>query len=161
MMEKIYIETSIVSYLTARPSNNLIAAAWQKETLDWWTTRKHHFSLYISDVVLEEASMGDPTAASRRLEALAQIPVLSLNDEVVNLAKVLIQEGGLPEKALDDALHIALSAVHTMDYLLTWNCKHIDNAQKKPLIRKICHTYGFICPEIATPIELMGEDENE
>jgi predicted nucleic acid-binding protein len=160
-MEKIYIETSIVSYLTARPSSNLIAAAWQKETLDWWTTQKQHFALYISNVVLEEAGMGDSEAASRRLEALTGIPVLPLDESVVKLSKVLIQEGGLPAKALDDALHIALSAVHGMDYLLTWNCKHIDNAQKKPMIRKICQAQGFACPEIATPIELMGINEDD
>jgi hypothetical protein len=160
-MEKIYIETSIVSYLTARPSSNLIAAAWQKETLDWWTIQRHQFALYISDIVLEEAGMGDSTAASRRLEALADIPVLALNESVVKLSKVLIQEGGLPTKALDDALHIAFSAVHEMDYLLTWNCRHIDNAQKKPMIRRICRAHGFICPEIATPIELMGVNEDD
>jgi hypothetical protein len=90
-MEKIYIETSIVSYLTARPSSNLIAAAWQKETLDWWTIQRHQFALYLSDIVLEEAGMGDSTAASRRLEALVDIPVLPLNESVVELSKVLIQ----------------------------------------------------------------------
>ena len=160
-MEKIYIETSIVSYLTARPSSNLIAAAWQKETLDWWTTQRQHFDLYISDMVLEEAAMGDSVAASCRLEALAGISVLPLDESVVKLSKILIQDGGLPAKALDDALHIAISAVNSMDYLLTWNCRHIDNAQKKPLIRRICHAQGFICPEIATPIELMGVNEDD
>ena len=124
--------------MTARPSNNLIAAAWQKETLDWWITQRHQFALYLSDIVLEEAGMGDSAAASRRLEALADIPVLPLNESVVKLSKILIQEGGLPTKALDDALHIAFSAVHGMDYLLTWNCRHIDNAQKKPMLRRIC-----------------------
>ena len=115
-MEKIYIETSIVSYLTARPSSNLIAAAWQKETLGLVDNTKTQQALYISDIVLEEAGMGDSTAASRRLEALADIPVLPLNESVVKLSKVLIQEDGLPTKALDDALHIAFSAVHGMDY---------------------------------------------
>ena len=160
-MQKIYIETSIISYLTARPSSNLIAAAWQKETLDWWETQRNRFDLYISNIVIEEAGRGDSGAASRRLEALASIPILPLNEDVVKLSKALIQEGGLPSKALDDALHIALSAVHGMDYLLTWNCRHIDNAEKKPLIRKVCLTYGFICPEIATPIELMGVNEDD
>ncbi len=79
----------------------------------------------------------------------------------MELSKALIQEGGLPAKALDDALHIALSAVHGMDYLLTWNCRHIDNAEKKPIIRIICQVHGFTCPEIATPIELMGVNEDD
>lgn len=160
-MQKVYIETSIISYLTARPSSNLIAAAWQKETLDWWDTQSHRFELFISDLVTEEAGRGDGEAAARRLAVLKDIPVLPLNESAVNLAKALIQQGGLPNKALDDALHIAISAVHGMDFLLTWNCRHIDNAEKKPLIRKICQTHGYICPEIAAPIELMGVSNND
>jgi len=161
MPEKVYLETSIVSYLTARPTNNLIAAAWQQETLNWWETQRHRFDLYISAVVQEEASRGDGAAASRRLEALAGIPLLPFTEEAVNLSKALIQQGGLPAKALDDALHISLAAVHGMDYLLTWNCRHIDNAEKKPIIRRICQAYGLVCPEIATPIELMGANEDD
>ncbi len=95
-------------------------------------------SIDLSGIVLEEAGMGYGAEASRRLEALADIPVLPLNESVVKLSKVLIQEGGLPTKALDDALHIAFSAVYGMDYLLTWNWRHIDNAQKKPMLRRIC-----------------------
>jgi len=160
-MKKIYIETSIISYLTARPSNNLIAAAWQKETIDWWETQRNRFILCISEVVLEEASRGDCEAAKRRLKALAEINVLSLTDEVVKLSKTLIQESGLPKKAMDDALHISIAAVHGVDYLLTWNCRHIDNAELKPKIRKICEDNGFKYPEIATPIELMGVEGND
>jgi len=146
-MARIYIETSIISYLTARPSNNLIAAAWQIVSLDLWDTQRHRFTLYISDIVTEEAGRCDAAAAARRLEALVGIPVLPFNEAVAKLSKALIQEGGLPAKALDDALPISLAAVHGMDYLLTWNCRHIDNAEKKPLIRKICQAYGFACPE--------------
>ena len=97
-MQKIYIETSIISYLTARPSSNLIAAAWQKETLDWWETQRNRFDLYISNIVKEEAGRGDSGAASRRLEALASIPILPIYEDVVKLSKALIQEGGLPQK---------------------------------------------------------------
>jgi len=97
-MQKIYIETSIISYLTARPSSNLIAAAWQKETLDWWETQRQRFDIFISNIVMEEAGRGDRGAASRRLEALASIPILPLNEDVVKLSKVLIQQGGLPSK---------------------------------------------------------------
>ena len=102
---------------------------------------------------------GDKNAASKRLAELTGIEVLPLNEKVVNLAKALIHEGGVPKKALDDALHIATAAVHGVDYLLTWNCRHIDNAETKPNIRKICEAHGFQCPEIATPIELMGVNE--
>lgn len=160
-MAKVYIETSIISYLTARPSSNLIAAAWQKETIDWWEKQSIRFSLCISDVVIEEAGRGDRNAAERRLAELFGIEILPLTDDVVALSKAIVQEGGVPQKAIDDALHIAIAAVHDVDYLLTWNCQHIDNAEMKPKIRKICRDYGFNCPEIATPIELMGATEDD
>ena len=156
MMKKVYIETSIVSYLTARPSNNLLAAAWQAATADWWNTQRQRFDLFASSVVLEEAKKGDPDAASRRLSVLAGLPLLAINDDVFSLSKLLLQEHALPKKALDDSLHVALSSVHGIDYLLTWNCRHIDNAEIKPIIRSICIVNGYSCPEICTPQELMG-----
>ena len=155
-MGKVYIETSIVSYLTARPSSNLIAAAWQKETIDWWESEKYRFDLYISEVVIEEAGRGNPDAASRRLSALDGLEILKINKEIVALSKILIQDGGIPKKALDDALHVAIASVHAIDFLLTWNCRHINNAEMKPKIRNIIEAHGFQSPEIATPIELMG-----
>lgn len=155
-MKTVYIETSIVSYLTARPSNNLMAAAWQKVTLDWWDTQKNRFSLFTSDLVLEEAKRGNHEAASRRLDVLSEIAILEITDEVVTFSKELIKEGALPAKALDDALHVAVSTIHKVDYLLTWNCRHIDNAETKPIIREVCFNAGYPCPEICTPQELMG-----
>jgi hypothetical protein len=110
--------------------------------------------------VLEEAKRGNPDAASRRVEALSGIPLLAITEAVAALAKALIKERALPTKALDDSLHIALAAVHGMDYLLTWNCRHIDNAEMKPVVRSICVANGFISPEICTPQELMGVEEN-
>ena len=160
-MAKIYIETSIVSYLTARPSNNLIASAWQKETIDWWERQKARFDLYISEVVIEEAGRGDEAAASRRLAVLENIQVLQLNQASIALSKALIEEGGMPRKALDDALHVAISAVHGVDFLLTWNCRHIDNAEMKPRIRAIVENHGYQSPEIATPTELMGVEGDD
>lgn len=156
----VYIETSIVSYLTARPSNNLMAAAWQRATLDWWDTQRSRFDLYISNVVLEEAGKGDVHAAARRLDALAGIPRLAMTDGVVLLSKALIRAGAVPGKAVDDALHIAVSAAHGIDYLLTWNCRHIDNAEAKPVIRSVCAANGQTCPEICTPQELMEVSED-
>ena len=126
-MASIYIETSIVSYLTARPSNNLIASAWKK-TIDWWEKQKDRFDLYISEVVIEEASRGDKSAAARRLVAFESLRVLQLDNASTELAKILIDKGGIPEKAVDDALHVAVAAVQGMGFLLTWNCRHIDNA---------------------------------
>ena len=152
----IYLETSVVSYLTARPSENLIAAAWQKATVDWWETQRVRFDLFISGVVLEEASRGNPEAAQRRIEILGGITSLAVTDDVIILSKDLIQKKALPKKAVDDSFHIAISAVHRINYLLTWNCRHIDNAETKPLVRGICIANGHTCPEICTPLELMG-----
>ncbi len=159
--KSVYIETSIVSYLTARPSSNLLAAAWQRATVIWWDTRRSQFNLFVSATVIEEANRGDDHAAARRLETLVEIPLLPITEAVVTLSKSLIREGGVPEKALDDALHIAVSAVHGIDYLLTWNCRHIDNAEMKPLIRRLCAAKRHPCHEICTPQELMGVSTND
>ena len=156
----VYIETSIVSYLTALPSRDLLAAAWQKVTIDWWDKRRSRFDLYTSDIVMEEAGRGDDSAVSRRLEALAGIPLLEITDEVVVLSEALIDAKALPRKAIGDSLHIALSAVHGLDYLLTWNYRHIDNAETKPIVRTVCLAKGYAYPEICTPQELMGVYEN-
>lgn len=158
--KKVYIETSIVSYLTARLSHDLLAVAWQSATVDWWDTQRQRFDLYSSSIVIEEAKKGDPEAASRRLNVLDGIPLLAIVDDVVKLSTILIQEKALPEKALDDSLHVALSAVHGIDYLLTWNCRHIDNAETKPIIRSVCVINGYSYPEICTPQELMGVMED-
>ena len=156
MKKTIYIETTIVSYLTARPSDNLLAAACQKITIDWWNTQRDRFELYASEIVLEEAAKGDSQAAQRRLKELEGISLLSITDSAVALSEKFLDEGPLPQKALGDALHIAVAAVHAVDYLLTWNCRHIDNAETKPIIRSICVLEGYNCPEICTPQELMG-----
>jgi predicted nucleic acid-binding protein len=158
--KSVYLETSVVSYLTAWPTGDLLAAAWQKATRDWWETRRGRFDLYTSALVLEEAGRGDPAAAARRLEALAGLPLLAVTDDVRGLARALLREGALPAGALDDALHIALAATHGTDYLLTWNFRHIDNAEAKPLVRSVCIVNGQTCPEICTPQELMGVIED-
>lgn len=158
MVKKVYIETTIISYLTAKPSKNILAAAWQELTRKWWAHRRTHFDLFTSELVLFEAHKGDAEAARQRLNALEGIPILTTTDSAVELARRMINEGPLPEKAIDDALHIAFSAVHRIDYLMTWNFKHIDNAEMKPSIRELCRLHSHYCPEICTPQELMGED---
>ena len=158
-MKTVYIETSIVSYLTARPARDLLAAAWQNATNQWWETRRERFDLFTSQLVVDEAKEGDPQAAQLRLDALAGVPHLSMPDSVTELAVALQEEGALAEKATGDALHVAVCAYHGVDYLLTWNCRHIDNAEMKPLMRSVCAVHGYTCPEICTPLELMGEDD--
>ena len=152
----VYIETSIVSYLMARPTADLLAAAWQKVTLDWWEVRRGAFELYTSEVTVQEARRGDPEASARRLTALADIPLLPITQEASALAGALLEGRALPAKAGNDALHVAVAAVQGIDYLLTWNYRHIDNAETKPVIQDVCARQGHAAPEICTPRELMG-----
>jgi predicted nucleic acid-binding protein len=157
MKPTVYIESSIVSYLTAKPSRDIVLAAHQQITYDWWQFAKPHFEMYSSQITINEISAGDAEAANRRLDAIKGISLLDVNAEVTDLAKRLLSQGALPEKASLDALHIAVAAVHQMQYLLTWNCKHIANAVMRPTIERIIHDVGFIAPIIATPEELQGE----
>lgn len=154
----VYIESTIVSYLTSRPSRHIVAAAWQQVTRDWWELRRSLFDLFTSELVLTEAAQGDPEAAKRRLEALADIAILPISASVEQLAGRLVAENAVPDGAYADAIHIAVAAVHEVDYLMTWNCTHIDNAETKPVIRSVCAVVGLQCPEICTPQELMGEE---
>ena len=156
-MPSVYIETSIVSYLTARPSQSLLVAAWQDVTVSWWNHQRQDFDLCTSALVLEEASRGDQEAAERRIAHLEGIPLLAVSDPAIEFAGRLVHSGPLPVEAADDAFHIALSVVHAVDYLLTWNFKHIDNALIKPRIRALCTEHGHPCPEICTPQEMIGD----
>ena len=153
----VYVETSVVSYLTARPSNDLLVAAWQKITVDWWDIQRNRFDLYTSGITIDEAGRGNSEAASRRLETLSDISILPVTEAVADLSKAFLEEKAFPTKALNDSLHVAVSAVHGIDYLLTWNFRHIDNAEIKPVIRRICAMYEYTSPEICTPQELMGD----
>ena len=157
MKPKVYIETSVVSYLTARPNRDLIVAANQQITNDWWQSRKDSFDTYISPIVEEEAGEGDPDAAERRLKALGGIPLLTLSPEILVFSKQLLAEASLPQKAAEDAMHIAIATLNGMDYLLTWNFKHIANASVRWKVERICRVNGFEPPVICTPQELMEE----
>lgn len=153
MSAPVYVETSVISYLTARPSHDLIIAAHQQITRRWWKGRGS-YSVFVSQVVLDEAAVGDPAARTRRLRALGGIPILALTDEATEVAGELIRRGALPKKATVDAFHIAIAAAHQVDYLLTWNCKHIANASMRGTIEAICRSAGLIPPIICTPEEL-------
>lgn len=156
MKKSVYIETSVVSYLTARASRDLVSAAHQQLTKEWWDGQRSKYELYSSRVVLQEIAAGDAAAAERRIEALKACSLLEDVADVRALAQDLMDKGALPEKARDDALHIAFAAVHGVDFLLTWNCRYIDNPFMKPLIRQVCIERGCPCPEICTPEELGG-----
>ena len=159
-MPSVYIETSIPSYLTAWPMHNLIAAAHQAITRDWWEQRRSQFDLFISQLVITEASAGDPDAARRRLEALAGIPLLPVTDQVQWIAGEMARLGLVPPKAAADAFHIALASVHAIDYLLTWNCQHIANAERLPAIEQFLAERGVAVPHVCTPEELLGDVES-
>ena len=159
-MKSVYIETSIISYLVSRPSRDLLAAAWQQVTGQWWARERSKYELFTSELVAAEAASGDQEASKMRLEVLEGIAELPVDEEVKTLAAKLIEGGGIPPGAEADALHIAVACVHEVDYLLTWNCRHIDNAAAKPTIRSICVMAGYTCPEICTPIELLSEDKD-
>ncbi len=161
MKKRVYIETSIVSYLAARPTRNLVAAAWQEIATAWWETRGTMYDLYASELTIAEAARGDEVAAQRRLAYLEHLPVLNVTDSAIALAQHLLQAGAMPAHAFGDALHVALAVVHRMDYLLTWNCRHIDNAETKPVVRNVCIKKGLFFPEICTPQELMGDSGHE
>ena len=156
MKPKLYLETTVPSYLTAWPSRDLIRAGHQQLTKEWWQTRRSGFDIYISQFVLDEAAAGDAEAARERLAALQGLPILDVSEEVVDLARALNASLALPEKAVTDAAHIATAAVHGMHFLLTWNCAHIANAEMFVAIERVCQEHSYSCPVICTPEELMG-----
>ena len=155
MKPKVYLETTIISYLAAKPSRDIVIAAHQELTNEWWENRRRRFELFVSQLVIQEARAGDKDAAQRRLGILDSISLLELNEKVISLARILMDEV-IPPKAVEDALHIAVAVIHGMDYLLTWNCKHIANAEKEHAIAAVCRSNNFEPPIICTPEELMG-----
>ena len=149
------METSVVSYLTAHPSHDVVMAGHQATTREWWKDRRRKFQIFISQLVWDEASRGDAEAVVRRLKILKPLRWLQVKKDAAVLAKALVNEGPMPENAEDDALHIALAATHGMHFLLTWNFTHIANAATEEEIRGICQAHGFPLPVICTPDELM------
>jgi len=152
----VYVETSVISYLVARPSlSSVRVAANQETTREWWQTRRERFDLYVSAVVVGEAQRGNPVVASARMEVVRGLQLAQVTPEALDLAEALIVGAGVPRKANEDALHIAIAATNGLDYLLTWNCTHIANAVTIPRVNSICRAHGFEPPLIYTPQELM------
>lgn len=154
MKPRVYIETSVISYLTARPSNDFRAMSNQNVTLEWWELERPKFELVISEFVIAEASLGHPEAAQRRLAALLGLVELQATQAVKALGRELITRNALPSVAEIDALHVAIAAVNGIEYLLTWNCTHIANAHTRPKIEATCRALGYEPPIICTPQEL-------
>lgn len=157
MLPRVYIETTIPSYLTARPNRDLLRTAQQQLTRDWWDFERGRFEVVVSQLVKDECGRGDPTAAAARLAALVGIPILRATADTGALADALTAGVPIPPRAVADATHIATAAVYAVRYLLTWNCRHIANAVFRPQIESICRDHGYEPPIICTPAELMGE----
>lgn len=155
-MESVYLETTFISYLVARPSRDLLVAAHQQITQEWWATRRSQFECFVSQVVVDEASEGDETEIQKRLSILASLNALAVSEAAQALAKSILAIGVIPAKAAADAAHIAVASVNEIDYLLTWNCKHLANAQIIRRIESVCEHAGKPMPIICTPEELMG-----
>lgn len=154
MLPKVYLETSLVSYLTAWESGSVDVLAKQRSTKEWWESCQGRFEFFVSDVVLREARRGDDDAIQERLNILESLPVLKTSSAAENLAVRLVLFGAIPKVAADDAAHVAIAAVNRMNYLLTWNFRHLNNASKRAHIAKVCADAGFVGPEICTPEEL-------
>jgi hypothetical protein len=152
----VYIETTVISYLTARPTNDVVMAAHQLLTKRWWDQQRTVFDLCTSELVIDEARQGDPSAAAQRLAVLTDIPLLDVNEAARKLAGDLVQAMQLPPRALVDAAHVAVSAIHAIDFLLTWNCRHLANGALAPKIEQTCLANGFKSPRILTP-EMLSE----
>lgn len=154
MKQKVYIESSVISYLTARPSNDLVKAARQTITEAWWNDDFHHFAVYVSELVEQEIAQGHPEAATKRLAVTENIQNLSVSEEAQKIAEQLLFMKAVPTNSEEDALHIGIAAANGVEFLLTWNFKHINNANTKAAIRHVIEGLGYQCPELCSPEEL-------
>ena len=161
MKPVVYVESSVISYLTARPSRDVVIAGRQAVTLEWWEKHRHRFELRISVLVEEEISKGDSAAAQLRKDKVDGIGRLAVSNEAVRLANLLLAEKAVPAGSEDDALHIGIAAAQGADYLLTWNFKHINNAETKANIVRLVESCGFACPQFCSPEELGGTADDE
>ena len=161
MPHSIFIETTIPSYYVSRPSRNLLQFARQELTREWWDARRHEFDLFTSQLVLDEANEGEPAKATERLELLAGLELLDLNEEVEALAAKLVGSGILPATAIRDASHLAAAGVHGMNFLLTWNCKHIANPFIADSLQSCFSSMGVHLPNICTPEQFFSDDNDD
>lgn len=160
MKPSVYIETSVVGYLTSWPRDDVTVAGHQNTTKQWWATAWQRFDLFVSQLVVRECSDGDATAVNDRLDAIDGLPVLPLTQAAETLAGTLIEGYAVPASQPNDALHIALATVHQVQYVVSWNFRHIVNASLRPAIERICHSGGYDPPILCTPEELMESNDD-
>ncbi|QEG37930.1 type II toxin-antitoxin system VapC family toxin [Bythopirellula goksoeyrii] len=155
MKPSVYVETTIPSYLAARQSPQIVMAARQQITHEWWNDHRTNYNLFISQVVIDESADGDPEAAAKRMNLLRGIDILEPPTDADEIVSALMQRVPLPSNAANDALHIAISVGNGIDYLLTWNCRHIANATLQARMEMVCDLFGFEMPTICTPEQLI------
>jgi predicted nucleic acid-binding protein len=159
MKPKVYIETSVISYLTARASRDVVVAGHQQATQTFWERLESEFDPFVSSLVVEEAERGDAVLAAKRLAAIGDFPVIENSSKAEALAGEIIKGRGIPKEYPEDALHIALAAMAGMNFVVTWNFSHINNPFTRTVIRQIVENAGYSCPELVSPDELLGEKE--
>ena len=157
MKPKVYVETTVISYLTARPSRDVVVAGHQQTTREWWRTCRERFELVASQLVLGEAAAGDAEMARERMEVLGTLTLLAVTPEASALARRLVESAAIPEKAAQDALHIGVAVTNGVAYLVTWNCRHLANAVLRTKIEEACRAAGYEPVAICTPEELLED----
>ena len=155
MKKKVYIETTVVSYLTAKPSRDIVIAGHQEATRELWTKLSSRYEPYVSALVVQEAGKGNPNQAQMRLAAIAKFPMLDIDDEALSLAEKIVAKKGIPVEYPEDALHIAVAAVNGIEVIITWNFAHLNNPFTRKKVRKIVEGEGYSCPEVCSPEELL------
>jgi hypothetical protein len=160
-MQTVYVDTAVVSFLVAHPPAGTTAHQWHVWTEDWWRMRLPYFECSISGEVLREAADGDPAMSALRLKALSTLTVLRRTLAVDGLAEAFLSAGSLPQKAKADAVHLAFASVYKINYLLTWNCKHLANAEIQSRLQPVAEQRGWRLPIVCTPLQLMGTIEYE
>nr|VFK40987.1 MAG: hypothetical protein BECKSD772F_GA0070984_108214 [Candidatus Kentron sp. SD]VFK46778.1 MAG: hypothetical protein BECKSD772E_GA0070983_108014 [Candidatus Kentron sp. SD]VFK80863.1 MAG: hypothetical protein BECKSD772D_GA0070982_11695 [Candidatus Kentron sp. SD] len=159
MKKSVYVESSVVSYFTSRPSRDVVIAGHQTVTVEWWQLGRSAYEVFVSPLVIQEISDGDPLAAEARLEAIAGIPSVLISVDAQPIAEALVSSKAIPANSPRDALHIAIAATQGLDYLLTWNFKHINNANTRLLVSNVVSDFGYACPILCSPEELIGESD--
>lgn len=154
-LPRVYVETSIIGYLTSRSSQDVVVAARQRATRDWWCVAPGRFELFASQAVIDECSAGDPSAAAERIAVLSSVKLLPTSPLAERLAASLMAANAIPATEPRDALHIAVAAANGIEYLISLNFRHIANAAKRKAIEQVCRQEGVEPPLICSPEELM------
>ena len=155
MKPKVYVETTVLGYLAARPSRQPVTAGRQVITRQWWENEREKYTLVVSEVVEAECERGDPAVVRRRRELLSEVSLFAVDERILELARLLIVPGAIPEKAGPDAIHIAAASVKECEFLLTWNFRHIANVRIRREVERILANHGYTKTTICTPEELF------